>query len=41
MGKTKKIKKIIYVKKEDYDKCKSIVHSPYIHIEKEKKVSLH
>jgi len=40
MNKTKKIKKIINVKKEDYDKCKTIVYNPYVQVEKEKKTIL-
>jgi len=40
MNKTKKIKKIIDVKKEDYDKCKTIVYNPYVQVEKEKKTIL-
>ena len=40
MNKTKKIKKIIEVKKEDYDKCKTIVYNPYVQVEKEKKIVL-
>jgi predicted metalloendopeptidase len=38
MNRTKKIKKIIYVKKDEYDKCKTIVYNPYVKVEKEKKI---
>ena len=38
MNKTKKIMKIIYVKKEDYDKCKTIVYNPYVKVDKEKEM---
>lgn len=38
MNKTKKIKKIIYVKKEDYEKCKSIINNPNIQEKKDDEI---
>ena len=40
MNRTKKIKKIIYVKKDEYDKCKNILYSPYEQVEKQKQTKL-
>ena len=38
MNKTKKIKKIIHVKKEEYDKCKNIINNPYIQEKNDNKI---
>ena len=40
MNKTKKINKIIYLKKEEYDKCKNVIYSPYVKVEEQKQTKL-